>query len=71
VVIGVGVFLVLSVAVSLALAAILGWIGAEVSRLIETEVWTDAPLEREALEAPRPVDAPSSLSERGAAARRR
>jgi hypothetical protein len=70
VVIGAGAFLALSLAVSIVLAAILGRIGADVSQLIETEVWTNAPLEREALEEPRPVDAPSR-SEHAAASRRR
>ena len=70
-VIGAGAFLVLSVAVSIVLAAILGRIGGEVSQLIETEVWTNAPLEREALEVPRPVDAPPSRSEHATASRRR
>jgi hypothetical protein len=65
----VGAFLVLSLAVSIVLAAILGRIGADVSQLIETEVWSNAPLEREALEEPRPVDAPPS--EHVAASRRR
>jgi hypothetical protein len=71
VVIGAAAFLVLSVAVSIVLAAILGRIGSEVSQLIETEVWTNAPLEREALEVPRPVDAPPSRSEHAAASRHR
>jgi hypothetical protein len=71
VVIGAGAWLVLSVAVSIVLAAILGRIGTEVSQLIETEVWTNAPLEREALEVARPVDAPPSRSERATASRRR
>jgi hypothetical protein len=74
VVIGAGAFLVLSVAVSIVLAAILGRIGSEVSQLIETDVWTDAPLEREALEVlevPQPVDAPPLRSEHAAASRRR
>jgi hypothetical protein len=70
VVIGAGAFLVLSVAVSIVLAVILGRIGSEVSQLIETEVWTNAPLEREALEVPRPVDAPPSRSEHAASRRR-
>jgi hypothetical protein len=70
-VIGAGAFLVLSVAVSIVLAAILGRIGGEVSHLIETEVWTNAPLEREALEVPEPVDAPSSRSQHATASRRR
>jgi hypothetical protein len=71
VVIGAGGFLVLSVAVSIVLAAILGRIGAEVSQLVETEVWTNAPLEREALEVPPRMEAPSSRSEHAAASRRR
>jgi hypothetical protein len=71
VVIGAGAFLVLSVAVSIVLAAILGRIGSEVSQLIETDVWTDAPLEREALEVPRSVGAPPSRSEHAAPSRRR
>jgi hypothetical protein len=71
VVIGAGGFLVLSVAVSIVLAAILGRIGGEVSQLIETEVWTNAPLEREALEVPPRMEAPSSRSEHAAASRRR
>jgi hypothetical protein len=71
VVIGAGAFLVLSVAVSIVRAAILGRIGSEVSQLIETDVWTDAPLEREALEVPQPVDTPPSRSEHAAASRRR
>jgi hypothetical protein len=70
VVIGATAFLVLSVAVSIVLAAILGRIGNEVSQLIETEVWTNAPLEREALEESRPMDAPRSRSEHAAASRR-
>lgn len=70
-VIGAGAFLVLSVAVSIVLAAILGRIGGEVSQLIETEVWTNAPLERETLEVPGPVDAPPSRSEHATASRRR
>ena len=70
-VIGAGAFLVLSVAVSIVLAAILGRIGGEVSQLIETEVWTNAPLEREALEASGPVDAPPSRSEHATASRHR
>jgi hypothetical protein len=69
--VGAGAFLVLSLAVSIVLAAILGRIGADVSELIETEVWTNAPLEREELEEPRPVDAPRSRSEHAAASRRR
>jgi hypothetical protein len=69
-VIGAAAFLVLSVAVSIVLAAILGRIGTEVSQLIETEVWTNAPFERDALEVPRPVDAPPSGSEHAAASRR-
>jgi hypothetical protein len=69
--IGVGAFLVVSLAVSIVLAAILGRIGDDVSQLIETEVWTNAPLEREALEEPRPVEAPPSRSEHAAASRRR
>jgi hypothetical protein len=69
--IGVGAFLVVSLAVSIVLAAILGRIGADVSQLIEREVWTNAPLEREALEEPGPVDAPPSRSEHAAASRRR
>jgi len=71
VLVGAGAFLVLSVAVSIVLAVILGRIGAEVSHMVETEVWTNAPLEREALEEPRPVDAPPSRSEQAAASRRR
>src|SRR5437763_11155595 len=63
-------FLLLSVAVSFAVAAILGRIGAEVSQLIETEIWTKAPLGREALEVP-DSDARSSRSEHAAAPRRR
>ena len=69
--IGAGVFLVLSVAVSIVLAAILGRIGNEVSQLIETEVWTNAPLEREAVEVTRPVEAPPSRSEHAATLRHR
>ena len=69
--IGAGAFLVLSLAVSIVLAAILGRIGTDVSQLIETEVWTNAPLEREELEEPRPVDAPPSRSEHATASRRR
>jgi hypothetical protein len=68
---GVAAYLALSVAVSLVLAASLGRIGDEGSELIETEVWTNAPLGREALEVPRTVDAPSSPSEHAAALRRR
>jgi hypothetical protein len=68
---GAAAFLALSVAVSIVLAAILGRIGTEVSQLIETDVWTNAPLEREALEVPRLMEAPASRIEHAAASRRR
>ncbi len=68
---GAAAFLALSVAVSIVLGAILGRIGTEVSQLIETEVWSNAPLEREALEVPRGMDAPPSRSEHAEASRRR
>jgi hypothetical protein len=67
----VGAFLALSLVVSIVLAAILGRIGADVSQLIETEVWANAPVVREALEVPRAVDAPSSRSEHATASPRR
>jgi len=44
---GAGVFIALSIVAALAVAAILGQIGSDVSQLFETEVWTDAPLTRE------------------------
>jgi hypothetical protein len=44
---GAGVFIALSIVVALAVAAVLGQIGSDVSQLFETEVWTDAPLRRE------------------------
>jgi hypothetical protein len=52
VIMGTAAFFLLSVAVSFALAAILGHIGREVSELLEEpDVWTDAPLTREEVQA--------------------
>jgi hypothetical protein len=46
IVVGVGSFLVLSLLVGLALAAVLGSIGRKVSELYETEEWALAPPNR-------------------------
>jgi hypothetical protein len=46
IVVGAGVFLVLSLLVGLAVAAVFRSIGRRVSELYETEVWALAPLER-------------------------
>ena len=44
---GTGVFFALSIVIALAVAAVLGQIGSDVSQQFETDVWTDAPLRRE------------------------
>ena len=44
---GTGIFVALSIVVAIAVAAVLGQIGSDVSQLFETDVWTDAPLRRE------------------------
>jgi hypothetical protein len=41
---GAGAFVVLSIAVPLGIAAILGQIGRDVSELLESEAWVRAPL---------------------------
>jgi phosphate/sulfate permease len=46
IVVGIGSFLVLSLLVGLAVAAVLGSIGRKVSELYETEEWALAPLSR-------------------------
>jgi hypothetical protein len=52
VIVGTAAFFLLSVAVSFALAAILGRIGQEVSELLEEpNSWADAPLTREEVQA--------------------
>jgi hypothetical protein len=52
VIVGTAAFFLLSVAVSFALAAILGHIGQEVSELLEEpNSWADAPLTREEIQA--------------------
>ena len=63
---GIGGFLVLSVVFSLAVAAILGQVGRDVSKLLEGEAWTDAPLARGAVEVEAARTAPT---ERAAAHR--
>jgi hypothetical protein len=51
-IVGTAVFLVISAVVSLALAAILGQIGQEVSELLEEpDFWSTAPLIREEIQA--------------------
>ncbi len=51
-IVGTAAFLLLSVVVSLALAAILGHIGQEVSELLEEpDFWSTAPLTREEIQA--------------------
>ena len=47
VLVGIAAFLLFSLVVGLALAAILGRIGEEVSELLEGESWVSAPLSRE------------------------
>jgi hypothetical protein len=51
IVVGVGSFLVLSLLVGLAVAAVLGSIGRKVSELYETEEWALAPPNRALREA--------------------
>jgi hypothetical protein len=49
--VGFGAFFLISVLLSLALAAILGRIGREASELFESVQWAQAPLTREQVEA--------------------
>jgi hypothetical protein len=65
VIVGTAAFFLLSVAVSFALGAILGHIGQEVSELLEEpNLWADAPLTREEIQA---EEAPSPVSDRAGA----
>jgi hypothetical protein len=60
-IVGVAAFILFSVAVSFALAAVLGHIGQEVSELLEEpDLWANAPLTREEIQAEQ--EAPSERS---------
>lgn len=61
-IVGAAAFFLFSVAVSFALAAILGRIGQEVSELLEEpDLWATAPLAREEIQAEQ--DAPTERSD--------
>lgn len=53
--IGTGLFLALSALAALAIAAVLGRIGGEISELFEDEHWASAPLTRDMAEEAEPA----------------
>jgi hypothetical protein len=61
--VGLGTFFLISVLLSLALAAILGRIGREASQLFESALWAQDPLTRERVEAK--AKTASAVNDRG------
>jgi hypothetical protein len=70
VIVGIAAFFFLSVAVSLAVAAVLGRIGEEVTELLETELWSTASLNREETQEEQEAPAERSAASAQAGARR-